>query len=211
MNHASKKRKVLTVPNALSFFRLCLIPVFVWLYCVKHSYEWTGTLLMLSGLTDMVDGFIARKFDATSDVGKILDPIADKLTQGAMLFCLLTRFPRMWVPLALLIVKELFMGLTGLMVIRKTRQVFSALWHGKVATCLLYAMMILHVMWPGIPRRLSDASVGACVAMMLISVVLYGCHNIQILRGKAARRNLEQRTPPVDEMLGRCVADELDV
>lgn len=103
------------------------------------------------------------------------------------------------------------MGLTGLMVIRKTRQVFSALWHGKVATCLLYAMMILHVMWPGIPRRLSDASVGACVAMMLISVVLYGCHNIQILRGKAARRNLEQRTPPVDEMLGRCVADELDV
>ena len=55
MNHASKKRKVLTVPNALSFFRLCLIPVFVWLYRVKHSYEWTGTLLMLSGLTDMVD------------------------------------------------------------------------------------------------------------------------------------------------------------
>ena len=58
------------------------------------------------------DGFIARKFDATSDVGKILDPIADKLTQGAMLFCLLTRFPLMWVPLALLIVKELFIGLT---------------------------------------------------------------------------------------------------
>ena len=211
MNHASSKRQIFTIPNALSFFRLCLIPFFVWLYCVKKSYEWTGAVLVLSGLTDMVDGFIARNFNATSDLGKILDPIADKLTQGAMLFCLLTRFPLMWVPLALLIAKELFMGLTGLMVIRKTKQVFSAMWHGKVATCLLYAMMILHVVWPGIPKRLSDASVAACVVMMVISVVLYGYHNIRILRGKAAEKSIGESMPQVDGRMGRCVADELDV
>src|SRR5699024_12022303 len=71
----SSQSKILTIPNLLSFFRLCLIPVFMWLYCVDRNYLWTGIILIISGLTDTVDGIIARKFNMISDLGKVLDPI----------------------------------------------------------------------------------------------------------------------------------------
>ena len=178
-NTGSSQSRTLTIPNLLSLFRLCLIPVFMWLYCVEKNYLWTGIVLIISGLTDTVDGIIARKF---SDLGKVLDPIADKVTQAAMLFCLLTRFPLMIAPLALMVVKEFFMGVTGLMVIQKTGKVFGADWHGKVNTWLLYAMMILHVFWYNIPDIVSKVLIGICVVMMLISLVLYGRHNLKALR-----------------------------
>ncbi len=181
-NTGSSQSRILTIPNLLSFFRLCLIPVFMWLYCVEKNYLWTGIILILSGLTDTVDGIIARKFNMISDLGKVLDPIADKLTQAAMLFCLLTRFPLMIAPLALMVVKEFFMGVTGLLVIRKTGEVFGADWHGKVNTWLLYAMMILHVFWYNIPDTVSRVLIGICVVMMLISLVLYGRHNLKALK-----------------------------
>ena len=181
-NTGSSQSKILTIPNLLSFFRLCLIPVFMWLYCVERNYLWTGIILIISGLTDTVDGIIARKFNMISDLGKVLDPIADKVTQAAMLFCLLTRFPLMIAPLALMVVKEFFMGVTGLLVIQKTGKVFGADWHGKVNTWLLYAMMIIHVFWYNIPDIVSKVLIGICVVMMLISLVLYGRHNLKALR-----------------------------
>ena len=181
-NTDSSQSRILTIPNLLSLFRLCLIPVFMWLYCVEKNYLWTGIVLIISGLTDTVDGIIARKFNMISDLGKVLDPIADKVTQAAMLFCLFTRFPLMIAPLALMVVKEFFMGVTGLMVIQKTGKVFGADWHGKVNTWLLYAMMILHVFWYNIPDIVSKVLIGICVVMMLISLVLYGRHNLKALR-----------------------------
>ena len=187
-NTGSSQSRTLTIPNLLSLFRLCLIPVFMWLYCVEKNYLWTGIVLIISGLTDTVDGIIARKFNMISDLGKVLDPIADKVTQAAMLFCLLTRFPLMIAPLALMVVKEFFMGVTGLMVIQKTGKVFGADWHGKVNTWLLYAMMILHVFWYNIPDIVSKVLIGICVVMMLISLVLYGRHNLKALRETGTKK-----------------------
>lgn len=174
---ANYKNRILTIPNVLSLFRLCLIPVFIWLYCSQQKYMETAYILVLSGATDIVDGFIARKFHMISDLGKILDPIADKLTQAAMLFCLFTRFPLMLLPLALMLVKEFYMGVTGFMVIQKTGKVYGANWHGKVATCLLYIMMILHVIWHDIPMVISNILIIICVSMMLLSLILYGIRN----------------------------------
>lgn len=183
MKHEETTRRILTIPNLLSFFRLCLIPVFAWLYCVQKEYIWTGIVLVISGLTDTADGLIARHFHMTSDLGKVLDPVADKLTQAAMLACLLTRFPLMAVPLAIMVVKEIFMAITGLMVIRKTGSVFGADWHGKVTTWLLYAMMVLHLFWYNIPEGVSRLLIGICAAMLLLSFALYGIHHIRTLRG----------------------------
>jgi len=106
------QKKILTIPNLLSLFRICLIPVIVWLYCVKENYLWTTITLVISGLTDVVDGFIARRFGMISDFGKAFDPVADKLTQIVTLYCLVTRFPLMLLPLGVLIVKEVFAGIT---------------------------------------------------------------------------------------------------
>lgn len=181
------KSDILTIPNLLSLIRLCLIPVIIWLYCEQENDIWTGIVLILSGLTDLVDGFLARRFHWVSDLGKILDPVADKLTQAAMLLCLISRYSLILLPLILMAVKELFMGITGFLVIRNTGAVYSARWHGKVATCLLYGMMILHVFWMKIPAPLSLLSILACCAMISVSFVLYGLDNIRILRTHRAQ------------------------
>ena len=83
----------------------------------------------------------ARRFHMISNLGKILDPIADKLTQATMLFCLFTRFPHMIVPLVLMAFKECYMAVSGYMVIRKTGKVSGADWHGKIVTVLLLSLI----------------------------------------------------------------------
>ena len=176
------QKKIITIPNLMSFFRLCLIPVIIWLYCVEKNDVAAGLVLILSGATDIADGFVARHFHMISDLGKVLDPIADKLTQASMLFCLCTRFPLMLLPLSCMVVKECFMGVTGLLVIKRTGNVFGADWHGKAATVLLYTTMILHVFWEGIPVHVSDVLIGASTAMVLVSLALYGRHNIRLIR-----------------------------
>lgn len=178
------QKRILTIPNALSCVRLLLIPVIVWLYVVRKDPIATTIVVVLSGLTDIADGIIARTFNMISDFGKALDPVADKLTQIAVLFCLVTQFPYMLLPLVLLVVKELFAMVTNLIIIRKTGNVHGAVWHGKVTTALLYSTMALHLIWPQLPQALSYALVGVCTAMLLLSGVLYGVQNIRVLRGK---------------------------
>lgn len=173
--------RVLTIPNLLSVFRLCLIPVIVWLYCVRADYPLTASVLLASGATDIVDGVIARRFGMISNLGKVLDPVADKLTQGAMLMCLITRFHWMALPLGAMVVKEAFMGLSGIAVVKKTGQVFGADWHGKVATVLLYAMMLLHVLWYDITPLVSAVTIGICTGMIGLSLVLYAVKNFRAL------------------------------
>ena len=75
------KDQVLTIPNMLSFLRILLIIPIVWLYWIDQPI-WALAFVILSGLTDVIDGFIARKFHMVTDLGKVVDPIADKLTQG---------------------------------------------------------------------------------------------------------------------------------
>lgn len=189
MSNASNvyEKKIITIPNILSFFRLCLIPVIVWLYGVDHNYVWAGYILILSGITDMVDGYIARRFHMVSNLGKILDPIADKLTQGIVLICLLFRFPFMIVPFVLMIVKEIFMGVSGILIIQRTGIVCGAEWHGKAATCLLYGMMILHVFWHEITPVVSMLFIIASTLMIGISLGFYGVRNTRIM--KQAKEN----------------------
>lgn len=180
-DHNKYQQKIITIPNILSCVRICLIPLIVWLYCVQQMYSWAGLFLFLSGLTDVVDGFIARRFHMISNLGKILDPIADKLTQGIMLLCLLVRYPLMAFLLTVLIIKEIYMGISGFIITRRTGVVFGAEWHGKAATVFLYAMLLTHLLWPEIPMLISKLSIVMCAVMIMVSFVLYGIRNNDIL------------------------------
>ena len=178
------QKKIITIPNILSFFRLCLIPVIVWLYTVKQDHFLTLIILVLSGVTDIVDGIIARKCNMISDFGKAFDPVADKLTQMAMLFCLVSRFPYMMIPFVLLVVKEVFTGITALITIKRTNTVKGAVWHGKLTTVALYSMMAIHLLWYNIPRAVSLILVGICIGIMLMSFILYAIQNIKAIKNK---------------------------
>ena len=175
------RKQLFTIPNLLSLLRLCMIPLIIWLYCTQKNYALTAVVLVLSGLTDMVDGYIARRFNMVTDLGKALDPVADKLTQASVMFCLLSRFRMMLVPLLLLIFKEVCNGVISLVVIKKTGKVCGADWHGKVCTWLLYAMIFVHIVWFDISREWTTALIGICVIMMTLSFALYMVRNYKML------------------------------
>lgn len=173
-----KNNKILTIPNLLSLLRLIMIPQMMWMYLVKQDYVWTVILLALSGTTDALDGVIARKFNMISEFGKAVDPIADKLTQIAMLYCVGTTFPEIRVLLIMLVVKEFITGAMSLYSIKKTGQVQGAEWHGKVVTVLLY-VLIADRMVPGL---LSGVLTIVCVGMMLLSMALYFQRNLNTIK-----------------------------
>lgn len=170
MHRIFKKDQIVTIPNLLSVVRLLLIPVIVWLYCVKQKNTAAVGVILLSGITDVADGIIARKFHMVSDFGKILDPIADKLTQGAVILCLTLQHPLMWALIVLFVIKEIGMGLAT---IKKTDSVNGAKWYGKVNTVVLYGVMILLIFFGGMPEGLANALILLCAGMLLMTFVLY--------------------------------------
>lgn len=178
------QNKIITIPNILSFFRICLIPIIVWLYCFKNNYIITTVMVVISAITDIIDGIIARKFNMISDFGKAFDPIADKLTQIIMLFCLVTRFPLMLIPLMILTLKEITAATLNIITIKKTGAVMGAVWHGKATTVLLYTTMLIHIIWFNIPQIMSNILIFACTAMMIISAVLYTLRSIKAFSDK---------------------------
>ena len=176
------KKDILTIPNILSFFRIILIPFIVVLYVKYQRYGWTAFIILLSGLTDIVDGWIARHFNMVSDFGKILDPISDKLTQAAILLCLVSRFPNMIYIFIFMAIKETAMGITGLLSIRYSGEVRGADWHGKLTTVMLYAMMLTHIVWYGIPGNVSDILLLVVAGIMLVSLTLYCSRNVEMIK-----------------------------
>ncbi|MCD8335714.1 MAG: CDP-alcohol phosphatidyltransferase family protein [Lachnospiraceae bacterium] len=171
---------MLTIPNAMSLFRLLLIPVIVWLYKIRHQYKSAAAVLLLSGVTDILDGWVARRFNMVSNIGKILDPVADKLTQGVLLFSIMSEHSGMLLLALVLIAKETLMIVTGLKVVKKTGKPYSAKWHGKAATCLLDFTVIIHVLWRTIPGWLSYILIGVCAGFMIYSLVQYCLQNQKI-------------------------------
>lgn len=140
----------LTVPNLISLIRICLIPVIAVLY-YKGYIWWTVFVIFISGLSDAVDGKIARKFNQVSAIGKLLDPVADKLTVFALAIVLFLKFKEAdsesmqafaWVFL-LFIAKDVIMILgAGLLIALGTRPVAAAIW-GKLATFVFYVVMVV--------------------------------------------------------------------
>ncbi len=175
------KDQIFTIPNLLSFFRIALIFFIVWLYFTNHPY-WALAFVVLSAITDVVDGFIARKFNMTTDFGKALDPIADKLTQGVIMIALIARFPLMWLPLVIMIVKEILAFALRFIAFKKTQEVHSAEWHGKLTTVVLYLVMALHMVWAEIPALVSTVCILAATALMILSCILYTIDTLLLMK-----------------------------
>lgn len=182
-----EKGKVFTIPNILSFLRLLLIPVIVYFYVGRQKPFTAALLLLASGVTDSLDGMIARKFDMESELGKALDPIADKLTQITMVFCLAIRFQGIRILLGILLAKELFVGSTSLIACKKKGRVLSSNLHGKLTTTVIYAVLTAHLFFPQMSRLLSLILSGVCAALVIISGVLYGIRNISVIKSEAAK------------------------
>ncbi|MCR5693898.1 MAG: CDP-alcohol phosphatidyltransferase family protein [Clostridia bacterium] len=179
--------RILTIPNIISFFRLFLIPVFVITYLVIENYVLSIIVLAVSALSDVADGIIARKFKMTSEFGKLIDPVADKFTQGTIMICLTFKFPIMIVLIVAFIFREIVMIIMGSMLKKKTAHYSSAKWYGKVNTVIVEgSVLFLVVFGPFIPKPTVDivaaSLVGLSIASVFISLILYILYYLKIFR-----------------------------
>ena len=170
------KKDILTVPNLLSLFRLLLIPVYIMIYLNADSnsdYYIAAGILAVSCLTDLIDGKIARHFNMISNVGKILDPLADKATQFALILCLTVKYPVLLILVGLFIVKESFQLIQGFMILRKGQILSGALLSGKISTTVLFVSLIVMVMFPEIDISVIYILTGIDCVFLLISFIGY--------------------------------------
>jgi len=175
--------QIFTIPNFMSLFRLVLVPFIIWTYW-KDAYDIAAAMVLVSALTDIFDGMIARKFNMVSDLGKILDPISDKVTQAALMVCLASRYSFVWFVFALLAVKELTMFALGTIAIKRRNTVHSAKWYGKFCTAVLETCMFLLILFPGIPANVTVIMLLLCCAVMLFSFAMYFCFFVSQIRGE---------------------------
>lgn len=170
------KKDLFTIPNIMSLFRLILIPVFALVYINAASvndYYIAAGILMISTITDFLDGKIARKFNMISKIGIALDPFADKLTHGIVMACLATRYPIMWLLFGLSFIKEGFMLTMGTFFLTKGQMLNGAKWFGKVCTALLFFILVAFVAIPEMPGFYVNLLVIICAVMMTFTLIMY--------------------------------------
>lgn len=151
------KKDLFTIPNMLSLFRLALIPVYVVIYLKATElvdYIIAASILAVSCLTDMLDGQIARRFNMISTIGKFLDPVADKATQFTLTVCLAVKHPILWNLAGLMIVKESFQLIAGIIEFRRGKMLTGALITGKICTTVLFISLIAMVLFPNMNQTI---------------------------------------------------------
>lgn len=164
-----------SIPNILSYIRIIMVPFIVVIYAIDENYLLATALIFVSGITDVADGFIARKFNMITDFGKFIDPVADKLTQLGLIICIAINHMWMFALVALMVVKETTQFILGLITFKKKDVVNSAKWYGKVCTAVVYGSMIILFLFPFIKGWVANLIGILCAGVMIMAFVLY-CH-----------------------------------
>jgi cardiolipin synthase len=136
--------RILTVPNVLSVIRLLGVPLFLWLVLVREADGWAVVVLAVSGVTDYLDGKLARRWHQVSRLGQLLDPLADRLYILSTIVALTLReIIPLWFA-AMLIARDVFLLLLVPALRRRGLSALPVHFLGKAATfCLLYALPLL--------------------------------------------------------------------
>lgn len=177
MGAKDKLRENMTIPNAISILRLILIPVYVVIYLGEKdgSSLLAGIILIFSGLSDLLDGWIARRFNQISTLGKVLDPLADKLTTITVFICLCVNyFSTLWALFAFILIKEIIMMSVGYVMVKKRGFVYSSMWFGKVTTFAIYCAVTAFTIWPSLEGKYMQLIASVLLIMLAFSFFGYG-------------------------------------
>ena len=135
-------------------------------------------------MSDFLDGFIARKFNMITDFGKLIDPIADKITQFTIAITLLFTYPLAWILLVIIVLKDGMLGIVGLYLYDYGVKVKGASWWGKIATAYFYVVVIL-LIGLHIPNTVpSQIMIFTSSALMFLSFILYAKELRQMIKDK---------------------------
>lgn len=174
----------MNLPNMLSILRLCMVPPYVIVYFsgLKFAHFWAAFVYALATFTDFLDGYLARKNNCITNMGKVLDPLGDKMLTTAVLVCLLIdKVIPGWIVL-IVVIKEALMGIGGLLIHRKAKvEIPPSNYIGKTATVLFFVscatLMVFHV-----KHTVAVALVSLAVAVSLAAFVSYLGRFIRIMK-----------------------------
>ncbi len=170
-------KHIFTIPNILSYIRILLIVPFIVLFN-EEKYFWAALCLVFSGLSDCVDGFLARKLNQVTKLGKMLDPIADKLTLIAVGVCICIKEPLVIPVIVIMVTKDLIMVSGASYMVKHGVMPFASEWYGKVATVCFYISVTAIVVFE-LVMRVSDFSIaslimlGVTALLMIYSLIRY--------------------------------------
>lgn len=175
---------MLNTPNILSIIRLCLVPVFVIIYFSgsEAAHFWAAVIYALATFTDFLDGYLARKYNLITNLGKVLDPLGDKMLTFAVLACLsLDNIIPDWIVL-IYFAKEIMMGLGGLLIHRRARvEIPPSNMLGKTATVLFFVICVLLMLFD-VGHTASTLLVSAAVLVSLAAFVSYLVRYVAIMK-----------------------------
>lgn len=186
-----------TIPNLLSVLRILVIGPFAYFF-LNDQLLWAVAMLAFSGLSDLFDGLIARKFNQVTELGKMLDPVADKLTQATIAVCLAVKHPILIPILLVFVFKELGMLVGGCILLKKKKRPCAAKWYGKVATFSFYISAVVIVVMEGVFHLYTTTTVvisyvllGITAAFMIYAMVRYFQIFLQLLHSTDPKDNLD--------------------
>ncbi len=166
----------ITIPNLLTYLRIVLIVPFVICF-LKEKYVLSMVFLGVSALSDCCDGYIARRFNQVTDLGKMLDPIADKLTLLAVMVCITILTPQVLPVMIILILKDVSMLIGGSVLLKRGLTPPAAKWYGKLGTILFYTSVIIIVFLKAVFKVeipvLNIALLSLTAAVMIFALIKY--------------------------------------
>ena len=186
------RKDFFNIPNILGYIRILLLPFFLLLYTNADStkdYIIAFVVLFISLSTDFFDGRIARKFDMVTDFGKVLDPIADKLTHMILAIALLTKYSLMKWFLILFVAKEIYMAAMGAYILKKYNEVNSAKWYGKVCTILIDMVIFALLIFPNLNKTLANSLIELIILDVIFTWLMYLIFHCRTIKEKTEISN----------------------
>lgn len=162
------------IPNYLTFLRLAFVPV-IFIFIIYEQYLLASIMYVIASFTDVLDGFIARKYNLITDWGKLMDPLADKLTQISTISALIIKkIIPFWI-LVIITIKELIMIIVASILYKRKIVTVHSKWYGKAATVLLFVAIILSLLSEYFPiiSKPTLYTYYAAIAMTIFAAIMY--------------------------------------
>lgn len=186
---------IFTVPNILSYIRILLIPPFMYLF-LKGKFVESAVVIALSGLSDCVDGFLARRLNQITQLGKMLDPFADKLTLIAVAVCLSIIEPMIFPVITILALKDILMMIGASVLLKKRIMPVASAWYGKLGTICFYFSVAAIVVFDMILKFENFAVISFIMLSVTAVIMIYSLIRYYLifraLLGNAKEENAEK-------------------
>ncbi len=168
------------IPNYITTFRLILVPFFVY-YLLKEMVIIAFLIFAIASWSDVLDGYLARKFNVISNYGKIVDPLADKALQlsAVITLCIIGRLRLIFI--LVLILKEILLILGGVIIYKK-KYIVPAKWYGKASSFLINTVIATIILFT-LPQLVIDILMIISIIAMVFSLFMY-IVNYQKLKGE---------------------------